>query len=547
MKDLKITTVAALSALSLTSLSAQSLQFLSSNILGEGAGEVVSYTDGTLAVTNNPAGGVSLFSIDNSGSFNSQVDVNFSGYGSYTGGFVFDSVTSVAIDSRGFGFAAIQGATAAGKMGVFNTSTGAILGTYDVGNNPDMVRVAGNRALFANEGEFGASGTFTGATDTAGSVSYFDYTGATNAANVISSLSTETQVGFSSFTDAALNSAGIRRHATDYSADQSYNNLEPEYIAVSGNKAFVTLQENNAIAVINLDTNTVESINDLGIATVTVDASDKNGVAVDDVVKGLVMPDTVEIFETGGKTYVVVGSEGDARGDDADIERAGDYGTGLDATFAGTNPDGLTIDLDDNTGVGRVDIVLDLSDPDSDNDIDDIITLSSRSVHVYEYVGGATGLTEVDMLEVEAILAALDPARHNSNDGGLPGEVDKRSDNKGHELEALDVAEIDGQLIAAVAGERSGAIFLVDLSDPENVSFITGSYENGQPRTPSLISPETMQFATLDGEDILIVGFEGESGVAGGVGIYRVVPEPSAYAALAGLVALGLVAARRRR
>ena len=159
----------------------------------------------------------------------------------------------------------------------------------------------------------------------------------------------------------------------------------------------------------------------------------------------------------------------------------------------------LTTDLDDNSGIGRVDIiVLDLSDPDGDGDIDDIITPSSRDVSVYEYVGGATGLTKVDNLEVEAILSVLDPARHNSNDGGLPGSSTSAPINKGHELEALDVAEIDGQLLAAVAGGRSGAIFLVDLSDPENLAFITGSYENGQPI--DLISPETMQFATLMGK-----------------------------------------------
>ena len=39
-----------------------------------------------------------------------------------------------------------------------------------------------------------------------------------------------------------------------------------------------------------------------------------------------------------GKTYVIVASEGDARGDD-DIERAGDYGAGLDTSADGNGSD----------------------------------------------------------------------------------------------------------------------------------------------------------------------------------------------------------------
>ena len=123
--------------------------------------------------------------------------------------------------------------------------------------------------------------------------------GATSAADVVANLSTETQVGFSAFSDAALDAAGIYCHASDYAADQSFNNLER--IRRLGDKAFVTLQENNAIAVIDLNTNTVESINDLGITTVTVDASDKNGVAVDDVVKGIGHAGLNEVFEAGRK------------------------------------------------------------------------------------------------------------------------------------------------------------------------------------------------------------------------------------------------------
>lgn len=544
--------------------SAQAFTLESSLLTGIGSGEVVSYAGSTLAFTDNPNGGVSMYQIGNDYSFNSLVNVDFANY-TYTD-FTYDSVTSVAYDARGFGFAAIQGSVGAeGRLGVFD-STGSILGMYTVGNNPDMVKVSGNRVLVANEGEFGASGVFTGAADTAGSISYFDFSGATGAGNIIASMGAETQVGFSGFNDAALNTAGIRRHANDYAADESYKNLEPEYVAVAGDKAFVTLQENNAIAIVDLNTNSVEDIVDLGTHVVTIDGSDKNGVAIDDVVKGMVMPDSIETVEINGKTYVIVGSEGDARGDDADIDRAksfipaaglgapGDANEdGIDDAFAASNPDGLTTDLGDSTGIGRLDILLAESDTDSDGDIDDIVTLSDRGVTILEYTGGT--LVEVDHLEgIEAFLASKDPSRHNANDGGDPGEADKRSDNKGPELEALAVTEINGKTVAAVAGERQGGIVLLDISTPDNTSIISDFYVNGNP--DGLVSPETMQFAEIDGETVLIVGYEGifdgePSDITGGLGIYSIdpsaVPEPSAFAAIFGLSALAFTAARRKR
>ena len=228
-------------------------------------------------------------------------------------------MTSVSYAARGFGFAAIQGSNSAqGRLGLFD-STGTILGIYAVGNNPDMVRIFDDRVFIANEGEFGASGSYTGAKDTAGSISYFSFSGATDANDVHLNFSSETQIDFSSFTDVALDTAGIRRHANDYAVNESYKNLEPKYVAVSRNTVFVTLQENNAIAIIDLNTNTVVNIVDLGTHVVTVDANDKNGIKIDDRVKGMVMPDSIEVFEINGKTYFIVASEGDARGDDNDI------------------------------------------------------------------------------------------------------------------------------------------------------------------------------------------------------------------------------------
>lgn len=533
---------------------AQSLNLISKLDLGVGSGEVVSYSGGRLAATNNPAGGVSLFNIGGDFSFNNRTDVLFSGYDFSDGDFTFGTVTSVAMDSRGFGFAAIQnGSGSIGKLGVFNAATGAILGSYNVGNGPDMVRITGNRVLVANEGEFGQRGPdpditpWNASHDTAGSISYFSFSGATGASDVVANMSTVTNAGFSGFSDTQLASLNIRLHDNTYTADERYKNLEPEYIAVAGERAFVTLQENNAIAVINLSNGSIEGIHDLGTHIITTDANRDNGIAIDDVIKGAIMPDSIETFEANGKTYLIVGSEGDARGDDADIQRAKSF-TGVDATLAGANPDGLTIDVTDTAGgIGDLNLVKDLSDPDGDGDLDDIVALSSRDVTIYEYNLATGALTEVSNIAgIEAFLAAQDPTRHNANDGGDTAEMDQRSDDKGPELEAIDVSVFGDQILAVVAAERQGGLMLFDITNPES-PFLTSAYANGFDE--DLISPETLQFADINGQIVVIAGFEGNDPISGGIGIYQIlptaIPEPRTYALMAGALALAFAAYRR--
>lgn len=73
--------------------------------------------------------------------------------------------------------------------------------------------------------------------------------------------------------------------------------LEPEYIAFSGDgtKAWVTLQENNAIAVVDIATATVESIRPLGVKDHSLSG---NGFDASDRDLGSVMQ-AKSIFKTG--------------------------------------------------------------------------------------------------------------------------------------------------------------------------------------------------------------------------------------------------------
>ncbi|MEM9485082.1 MAG: multifunctional hydrolase/phosphatase/nucleotidase, partial [Cyanobacteria bacterium P01_F01_bin.116] len=126
-----------------------------------------------------------------------------------------------------------------------------------VGALPDNVVFSpdGTKILTANEGEPDDG------VDPNGSVSIIDISGG------VAGLSQDSViiVGFEAFDgrEADLRADGVRIFPDAGAA----RDLEPEYVAVSphGTQAFVTLQENNALAVINLETNEVEGIVPLGV------------------------------------------------------------------------------------------------------------------------------------------------------------------------------------------------------------------------------------------------------------------------------------------
>ena len=122
----------------------------------------------------------------------------------------------------------------------------------------------GSKVLVANEGEAvveaGNDGTVT-ITDPEGSVSIIDVSGDFNTL----SQSNVATADFSRFNgkEADLRGDGVRIFPDATTAQD----VEPEYIAVSpdGTKAFVTLQENNAIAIVDIATATIEAIQPLGL------------------------------------------------------------------------------------------------------------------------------------------------------------------------------------------------------------------------------------------------------------------------------------------
>jgi DNA-binding beta-propeller fold protein YncE len=130
---------------------------------------------------------------------------------------------------------------------LFFDANGLFLGQVTVGALPDMLTFTadGQKILVANEGEPNSYGQ-ADSVDPEGSISVIDLSGGLASATVATA-------DFSAFIgqEVALRAEGIRIFGPGANAAQDF---EPEYITVSpdGLTAYVTLQENNALATINM-------------------------------------------------------------------------------------------------------------------------------------------------------------------------------------------------------------------------------------------------------------------------------------------------------
>lgn len=180
---------------------------------------------------------------------------------------------------------------------------------------PDMITFnrAGTKVLTANEGEPNAAYT----QDPDGSVSIINISG--GIANL--NQSNVSHITFTAYNgqETSLRAQGIRIYGLNASASKDF---EPEYICVSedDSKAWVGLQENNAMVEINLQNNTITSIKSLGtkdhsLLNNGIDASNlTKGVDISNFpIKGFYLPDAIATYTVGGVNYIISANEGDAR------------------------------------------------------------------------------------------------------------------------------------------------------------------------------------------------------------------------------------------
>lgn len=383
-----------------------------------------------------------------------------------------------------------------GTVSFFDAATLENLNTVTVGALPDMVTFTpnGKKVLVANEGE--PEGYEAGQVDPVGSVSVIDVTRGADRATVATA-------GFESFDADALRAEGVRISGPGATAAQD---IEPEYIAIDkkGQTAYVTLQENNAMAIVDIKSGTVTDIVALGLKDHSVagnglDASDKDkkiNIATGPV-KGLYMPDGISTFEAKGKTYTVSANEGDAREYDGWADEVRIKSLKLDPTVFPNAKD-----LQKDANLGRLNVVVD--SPNTDGVYTELWSYGGRSITIRDAAGNLVW-DSGDALE--RMTAAFDPASFNGEgqeDGSF--SFDDRSDNKGPEPEGVTTGKIGGRTYAFVGLERFSAIAVFDITNPASPT------EAGIFRHEGDIAPEGLLFVPASDspthKPLLVVGNE---------------------------------------
>ncbi|WP_210394683.1 choice-of-anchor I family protein [Motiliproteus sediminis] len=264
--------------------------------------------------------------------------------------------------------------------------------------------------------------------------------------------------------------------------------FEPEYIAVSTDSttAWVSLQENNAMAIIDIAKAEVDAVVSLGfkdhsLARNSFDASDRdNAINLQSwPVLGMYQPDAIASFEHDGKSYILSANEGDARDYDGYSEEARVKDLNLDSS---AYPDAATLQQDDQ--LGRLKTTTSRGDSDGDGDIDQIYSYGARSFSIWN--------AKVELVYDSGNEFEFQLAGHANN--GFDVWNDGRSDDKGPEPESIAVAELGGERYALIGLERSSGLFAYNISDPQTPAVV--DYFDLRPQGD--ISPEGLLFIPRD-------------------------------------------------
>lgn len=369
---------------------------------------------------------------------------------------------SVAVHRRVLAVAAEDptSKTEPGQVRFIDTVTLAHITDVDVGALPDMLTFTsdGRFLLVANEGEPNDDYSV----DPEGSVSIIDMRRGPRALTA-SAVRTVTFNG----RIPRRNASSIRVSGPNATFAQD---MEPEYIAVSpdGRRAWVTLQENNAIAELDILRRRFVRIVGLGFKNHREprngpDASDKDapGTFRNWPILGMYMPDGIDTFEALGQTLLITANEGDTREYDAfqDVKRL--KNVPIDPRHPASR---LTAD----DQLGRLNILTTDGDTDRDGDLDRVFSFGARSFSIWT-ASGQQVYDSGDRLERETLHAH--PAHFNATH--KENQPDARSDDKGPEPEMVKVARVYGRTLAFIALERIGGVIVYDVGNPLAPRFVT--------------------------------------------------------------------------
>lgn len=321
--------------------------------------------------------------------------------------------------------------------------------------------------------------------------------------------------GFDGFTVAEVEALNI---AVNDTVNNVAKDFEPEYATVVSNSlAYVTLQEANAIAEVNLSSASITRIINAGNtdrSVVAIDASDKDDVSTlrkYQNVYSVAQPDTIASYGVHLDSYLVTANEGDSREWDCldDDDRVEDLDVDSNA---------LSEFYLSDERLGRAKVDPNLGDLDGDGDYDELYLRGGRSVSIYK---NGSLLWDSGTLFDELQIAAL------GNDTNGQWELSEdatewsydpqsRADDKGAEPEGIAVGTTGDRRVAVVGLERMSALVFLDITDAAAPSVISWEQMAPVEATPyaeaKAISPEGVLFIPAwkspNGKPLVITSYE---------------------------------------
>lgn len=478
-----------------------------------GAAEITAFDAASkrLFVVNGAAGTVDVLDLANPAAPKLLGTINVSAYGATVNSVaVHDGLVALAVEANP--------KTSSGTIAFYNAADLTLLHTVTVGAQPDMVTFTpdGKYVLAALEGEPNSYGQ-ADSVDPEGGVAVITVN--RGGTPTLATADFKAWIG----KESELRAAGVRIYGPGANAAQD---LEPEYIAISedGKTAYVTLQENNAVATVDIATAKVTAIKTLGtkdhsVAGMGLDASDEDGGTNTNSgtpaikittrpVKGMYLPDAIARYTVGGETYLITANEGDSRADWPGFNEETRVRThcalGLDPTVF---PDAANLILDSNLGRLRV-----TTSPDGSNtgknaagQCTELYSFGARSFSIW-----TAGLQRVydsgDEFEQKttALPNALFNTSHDNN------TLDSRSASKGPEPEGVVVGQFGNRQIAFIGLERVGGVMVYDVTSPKTPVFLT--YFNQRSGATGDRGPEGLTLIPAskspNGKPLLIMGHE---------------------------------------
>jgi len=425
-------------------------------------------------------------------------------------------------------------ATDNGAVAFYDPASLELVTAVEVGPLPDKVTFSpdGNYVVVANEGEPGES-------DPAGSVSVVNI--ADGAENATVTTSTFEQYDGQ---EAQLRAEGVHIASAGDAPASASTAFEPEYTTVTPDSttAFVSLQENNAIATIDLASGDITSVDGLGFKDFSLPGNELDTSDVDDIslqswpIKGMYQPDAIDTYQVGGETFVVTANEGDAK----------DFEVGI---LKNLSLDPAGFDLSENayvdtveelkqpTHLGNMEVneaaMREFADTNGDGAYSDIYAIGGRSFSVWHHT--SSGLERVfdSGSKFEQVFARKYPGGHQN------------TVESGPETESVTLGEIGNQTYAFVGQEKGSGITVYDVTSPGGSEYIQmvvnrdygvteddleaaaeANPDTDSPARAGDFAPEGLDFVPIEDSPtdmpLLCVGFE----LSGTIGVFEIEPSP---------------------